>query len=205
MDKRSSIVAIVISVAIGFLWCIGVYGIACEFTRHEVGNITADFNTEPQIIADLPVISGNVLDMSYSENLPNLPDFSTNYVDLTGDEIYELATLVYLECGIESFECQQAVASVVINRMTTGGKTLSDVIYEPNQFSPAPLIPKSKPSESTLKAVMTVVECGPTIPEYVTFFRADHYHDWGNRYESFMCIDNTYFSYDKILKAKLIG
>ena len=68
------------------------------------------------------------------------PDKKENYIELTDDEIYELATLVYLEAGAESYECQKAVASVVINRMTTQNKSLHSVIYAKNQFSPAYLI-----------------------------------------------------------------
>lgn len=205
MEKMKSILTIVISAAIGFIWCIGVYGIACAISYDTTKSEVIDVELEPQICTDLPVISGNVLDMEYLSKATDLTDFATNYIDLTDDEIYELATLVYLECGIESYECQQAVASVVINRMTTTGHTLSEVIYEPNQFTPAGMISKSQPSDSTLAAVRSIVKDGPTIPEYVTFFRADHYHDWGTRYVDFIAIDRTYFSYDRMLKDSLIG
>lgn len=119
------------------------------------------------------------------------------YIELTDDEIRDFATLVYLESGAESYECQCAVASVVINRMTTRGMSLHDVIYERNQFSPAYLVSSTSPSESTLNAVMEVITNGPTIPEYVTFFRADYYFDWATPYTA---IDHTYFSYDENVK-----
>lgn len=125
------------------------------------------------------------------------------YVKLTEDEINDLATLVYLEAGGESYECQKAVASVVVNRVTTSGKTLNEIMYEKNQFTPSNLIKCTEPTESTLNAVIEVCENGPSIPEYVTYFRADHYHDFSKYMVDYMCIDNTYFSYDVNLKSNL--
>lgn len=130
-------------------------------------------------------------------------DPSTWYYPMTEAELYELATLVYLEGGAESYECQQAIASVVINRATTSGKSTHDVIYAKHQFTPAKKIKQSEPSESTMKAAKYVAMYGPSIPEYVTFFRADYYFDWGSRYVDYVCIDRTYFTYDSRLKAKL--
>lgn len=126
---------------------------------------------------------------------------NTAYIDFTEDEIYELATLVYLESGIEPYECQLAVASVVVNRMTTSDQSLKEVIYAKNQFSPAYLIESSEPNESTLSAVREVVQNGPTIPEYVTFFRADYYHNWSDLIVPYCVYGNTYFSAD----ARLMG
>ncbi len=126
-----------------------------------------------------------------------------SYIDMTDDDINELATLVYLEAGAESYECKMAVASVVINRMTYYDQSLQNIIYEPNQFTPAYLIPFYEPSESSLRAVKEVVSNGPTLPEYVTYFRADHYFDWGDRYVNYINIDHTYFSYDTWIKDDL--
>lgn len=127
------------------------------------------------------------------ENTDNEP---VPYIQLTEDEIYELATLVWLESGTESLECQKAIASVVINRMTTTNRSLHDIIYAPNQFTPANRIDSNNPSEATLAAVRDVVENGPSVPEYVTYFRANYYFDWGPRYQNYINIDHTYFSYD---------
>lgn len=130
-------------------------------------------------------------------------DEITYYIELTEDEIYDLATLVFLEAGGESYECQKAVASVVINRVTTSGKSLYDIIYEKNQFTPANLIECREPTESTMNAVIEVCTNGPTIPEYVTYFRADYYHNFSEYLEDYINIDSTYFSYDVNLKTKL--
>lgn len=124
----------------------------------------------------------------------------TQYIYLTESEIHEFATLVFLEAGCESYECKKAVASVVVNRMTTRGMDLQSVIYETNQFSPASVISQYSPTQDSLNAVMEVITYGPTIPLYVTFFRANYYFDWLVPY---MSIDHTYFSYDYSLKTRL--
>ena len=121
----------------------------------------------------------------------------TTYYELTYDEIDMLARLVYLEAGGESYECMKGVASVVLNRMTSTGMSLHDVIYEPNQFSPACYIESTCYTDTVYSAVMDVVENGPSLPTYVTFFRADYYHDFGNNIVvPYTCINNTYFSAD---------
>lgn len=121
----------------------------------------------------------------------------------TDEEINMLATLVYLEAGIESFDCQEAVASVVLNRMYIYDKSLEEIIYEKGQFTPADKIQYSTPSESSLSAVKNVLSGGTTLPTYVTFFRGNHYHNWdASRYVPYCNIDNTYFTYDKQLKEK---
>ena len=111
-------------------------------------------------------------------------------------QIRDLATLVYLEAGSESLQCQKAVVSVVLNRMTTRNQTFEQVVYAKNQFTPSGLIRYRKPSKTSYKATKYVLKHGPTIPEYVTYFRADYYFNWGNRYKQYKNIDRTYFSYD---------
>lgn len=121
----------------------------------------------------------------------------SKYYELTDDEIDMLARLVYLEAGGESYECMKGVASVVLNRMTSTGMSLHDVIYAPNQFSPACYIESTCYTDTVYSAVMDVVENGPSLPTYVTFFRADYYHDFGNDIVvPYTCINNTYFSAD---------
>ena len=102
----------------------------------------------------------------------------------------------FIEAGIENDDCQRAVASVVLNRAIIAQAPLEDIIYAPNQFTPANKIPYTTPSQRCIDNVEYVLNNGTTIPRYVTFFRADHYFDWGNRYKQYTQYDNTYFSYD---------
>lgn len=153
-----------------------------EDTSSEVEEIEVQIDT----VQEEPVISA----MAYTESELE------PYMEMGESDVYELATLVYLESGTESFECQKAIASVVIHRMQNDDLTLQEVIYAKNQFSPAYLIAQSEPSESTLQAVREVLQDGPTIPNYVTFFRADYYHDWSELIIPYCTIDHTYFSAD---------
>lgn len=119
-------------------------------------------------------------------------------VYLTEYEVQLLSTLVYLEGGTESFECQKAIASTVINRMVNSGDTLIEVVYADNQYSVVSMLDSSSPSESAKDAVTEVLNNGVTIPTYVTFFRADYYHDWGDQVP-YCNIDNTYFTYSQAM------
>lgn len=119
-------------------------------------------------------------------------------VYLTDYEVTLLSTLVYLEGGTESYDCQKAIASTVINRMRTTGSTLTDVIYQPGQYSVADKLSYSWYSDSARNAVEDVLANGTTLPIYVTFFRAGYYHTWGDQV-AFCYMDNTYFSYSAAL------
>ena len=83
--------------------------------------------------------------------------------------------------------------------------TAKEVIFADNQFSTASRVSKAKPSEEMIELVRNIFNDGPTIPEYVTYFRAKRYHEWNNKYGTVVKydkIDNTYFSYDIKLKQK---
>lgn len=118
----------------------------------------------------------------------------------TESDVDMLGALVTLEAGAESYECQTAVASVVINRMVTGNMSLHDVIYQPYQFSVASKVASTTPLKKSREAALDVILNGTTIPRYVTYFRADYYHRWGDNYVPWQKIDRTYFSYEKSLK-----
>ena len=116
--------------------------------------------------------------------------------NLTSEEREMLARLVYREANIESYECQKAVVSVVINRWLSGkwGNTLKEVIYAPYQFEPAKLLSHTTPNEANYKAVDEVLTHGSTLPSYVLYFRSDYHFSWSG-YIPYSCIDNTYFGY----------
>ena len=58
-------------------------------------------------------------------------------IEVSEADLYLLAATVYTEAGGEDYMGQVAVANVILNRLRSGkfGKTLSDVIYQPYQFS----------------------------------------------------------------------
>jgi hypothetical protein len=127
------------------------------------------------------------------------------YIVLTESERLILATLLRLECGGCTYECQMAVASVVLNRMDVWDKTLREVVFGKNAFSPARLISKKtgksyyNPSKDGMykicwQVVDDICANGPTVPRCVIYFRSKRYHSWAPEYAK---IDLLYFSYDK--------
>ena len=121
-------------------------------------------------------------------------------ISLNEDEMITFARLLFLEGGCESTQCQEAIASVIVNRMKLYDMSLYDVIYEADQFEPAPFIYSTHIDESDINDMLAVITkilaYGPTIPEYVTYFRANYYHGWSDRLIPYVNYDNTYFSYD---------
>ena len=109
-----------------------------------------------------------------------------------------LARLVYLEANTESLECQQAVASVVINRWLDGrwGNTIASVIYARHQFSPSGLIYKTTPTETNYVAVDHVLKNGSILPKYCMYFRTEYcFSDIWEGYARYAQIDDVYFGY----------
>ena len=132
------------------------------------------------------------------ENLSN-----KSYAEMSESEFNEFAALVYLEAGSTSYECQKAVASAILNMMMVEEITPRENFYYVNRYSPAPYILYTTPSELSIQVCREVLEEGPSIPLYVTLFRTDYYHDWGDRYCNYTSIDNVYFSYDSQVKERL--
>ena len=120
------------------------------------------------------------------------------FLVLTPEEKKILATLIRLECGGSSYECQMAVASVVVNRMKYWDVSLRTVVFAKNQFSPSRLIDRSTgdskypPSSKHWQVVEDICKNGPSLPYYVMYFRAGRFHTWCTPYKQ---IDSTYFSY----------
>lgn len=122
------------------------------------------------------------------------------YMELTDDEIYLLATIIYLEGGGESIECQYAIGSVILNRMLERNLSLSGVIYQANQFATASMASYTTPDDTQIEIAKDLAMYGPTIDTYVTYFRAGHYHNFSKYMTNYKQIDHTYFSYDYRLK-----
>lgn len=135
----------------------------------------------------------------------NIKTYDIPYISLSENDMYMIAQILYLEARGESVECQEAVVSVIVNRMTNNNMSAEEVIFEDNQFTTADFIEKGKPSDEMIQLVENIATEGPTIPSYVTYFRAGHFHEWDNEYGQVMRydkLDNTYFSYDVKLKEE---
>lgn len=119
-----------------------------------------------------------------------IPQYAVN-VSVTESDIRNIAALVYLEAGSQSYACQKAVASVIFNRMMRYNKTASQVIWENGVFSPAARVRSTTPSQGCIQAVREVLSNGATLPSNVLAFRNGHYHNFGRHYCQ---IDGVYFT-----------
>lgn len=120
------------------------------------------------------------------------------YIYLDDDSVDYLARLTYFEAVGECDVCQRRVISVVLNRMKQKGLDVYSVIHEKNAFETADMIPGSvlpyKKLEQLKEVVREVCKAGPTLPYYVTYFRADHFHRFKDQIPYVSCC-NTYVSY----------
>ena len=123
---------------------------------------------------------------------------------ITDDEIEMLARLLYLEARNQSEEGQRAVIEVVFNRVLSDEfpNTIHGVVYAPNQFSPAHLIPTTTPTEVQYEIVQKVLTDTETVLDRgVVFFSRKQYNDY--LYEK---IGDHYFCYStKSYQAKTKG
>lgn len=170
---------------------------------HQLKDIVKDdmIHVEPRLGESIKFVElHKMMNQDIEEDVEASP-----YIEVTEDEIYLVAQILYLEARGETIECQEATVSVIMNRMTNHNMTVAEVIFEKGQFSTADNIDDAHPSDKMIERVRNLFISGPTIPEYVTYFRAGRFHEWDNAYGKVVPwdkIDNTYFSYDVKLKAK---
>lgn len=115
----------------------------------------------PTYINALPVVSEKI-----STTPPPAPEPVSRYADLeiSEDDRYTLACLVYHEARGESFEGQVAVVEVVLNRMLSDyfPDTVEEVVFQKYgdvwQFSPAPYLYSAEPDKEQYLAVHTAIE-----------------------------------------------
>ena len=99
------------------------------------------------------------------------PIVPTRYpgVELTPEEEYLLACIIWLEARGESFEGQQAIAEIVLNRLVSEDfpNTINDVIFAENQFSTTAFLDDAEPGEIQYKAIQTALTGESVIPMHL--------------------------------------
>lgn len=90
-----------------------------------------------------------------------------------------LAKLIQAEAGWEPYEGQVAVGSVIMNRMASdrfSAETIYDVIYAPNQFTPAMngTIDNMVPNESVWKAAEAVLNGENNVEDALFFYNPNN-------------------------------
>lgn len=124
---------------------------------------------------------------------------SNTSVATTSSDEYLLACLVYCEAGNQSYEGQLAVANVVINRVNSSGfaNSISGVIYESGQFSPASNGSLAKalnngPSSSAIQAAKDALAGNNNIGDYLYF---NGYVDTSSVGSYTVIGDHTFYKY----------
>ena len=138
------------------------------------------------------------LDMEgISENLYNHSILTLwgDRIYITDEEIALMERVVMSEAGGESAECQEAVATVILNRWQNPENfpdTITEVIMAEGQFS---TLDNGEPTVSVRVAVHNAIVYYNTavqeLPSQIYYFRAGHYHNFGTPY---CTIDHLYFS-----------
>ena len=102
------------------------------------------------------------------------PVVPTRYpgVELTAEEEYLLASIIWLEARGECFEGQQAIAEIVLNRLVAEGfpNTIHDVIFAENQFTTTAFLDDAEPGEIQYKAIQTALTGESVLPIDVYYF-----------------------------------
>ena len=182
----------IIASLLGVILLLGLF-IFVRPTKTEVIEIIKEVEVPKEIITEIEKEVIVEVEKEVVVEVIKEPVYTYN---ITSAEREMLARLVYREANTESFECQKAIVSVVINRWQDGrwGSTLKDVVYAPEQFTPANLIYKTTPTETNYAAVDAVLKDGCTVPSYVMYFRSNYHFNW-NGYEPYVQMDKTYFGY----------
>ncbi|MFR8318556.1 MAG: cell wall hydrolase [Catenibacillus sp.] len=104
------------------------------------------------------------------------PDTDVSAPSVGSDEAYLLAALVYCEAGAQSYEGQLGVANVVMNRVRSPyfPNTITEVIYEANQFGPVyngslDRALANGPSASAIQAAQAAIAGENNIGNYLFF------------------------------------
>lgn len=143
--------------------------------------------TDPSVLED--EISSDMEEKASQKSIP-LPQWR---IEINNEQLDLLERCVMAEGGGESYDCQVAIACVIINRVISDKypDSIDGVIKQKGQFSTWPKMIKRMVPTNEVKQAVREALTSEAIPENVLYFRASRYHKWGSRY----CrIDNTYFS-----------
>ena len=124
--------------------------------------------TDPAETDPLPLATVTTVEAAPPATLAPVaePEAVSRYdgIEISDEDVYILACLVYHEARGESFEGQVAVVEVVLNRMLSDyfPDTVEEVVFQKYgdvwQFSPAPYLYSAEPDKEQYLAVHTAIE-----------------------------------------------
>lgn len=117
---------------------------------------------------------------------------------LTDEETTLLARLIYVEARGECEDGQQAIAEVVLNRITSGlfENSLTNLINDESQFVPRKLLKEAKPGQAQYEAIDRALYGPYVLPKEVMFYGRVRTTDsvWGNIGAHIFCYPNGYLA-----------
>ena len=167
-----------------------------RMAKIEHHNLVQDYRLDRhrQELDDMNEMFGDLLDSTerLEEYMRSLPDNAWG-IEITEEDEYLIASLVYLEAGADwcSYDLQKAIATVFFNQMTHYNLTVQQTIYRAGAFSVASRVRYTKPSPQCRAAVRYVLENGGTMPRNVLAFQTGGYHSFWRPY---IKIQNVYFN-----------
>ena len=148
------------------------------------------FILDPDAMPDDPFI--------YEEPVREYVEPRYEGLKLTDEEITLLARLIYVEARGECEDGQQAIAEVVLNRITSGlfGNSLTNLINDESQFVPRKLLKEAKPGQAQYEAIDRALYGPYVLPEEVMFYGRVRTTDsvWGNIGAHIFCYPNGYLA-----------
>lgn len=195
--RKSSVYSHLMTFVICILLFVGLFMIALEgIAAASMADNMYD-SQQPEDVSE----SSEVLYLTHPlvEDGPESITYDKSYIDISEEDANLISKLLWFEARGECDDCKRRVVSVVINRMTYFNMSAHDVIYAVNQFEPAAHIADADISESDMSKMRAIVDDittdGPTVPGYVTYFRAGYFHNFKGQVPYVSCC-NTYVSYD---------
>ena len=121
-----------------------------------------------------------------------------NGLVMTEEETHLLAKLIYVEARGESEDGQQAIAEVVLNRLTSDlfSGSITAMINDESQFVPNKLIKEAKPGQAQYEAIDRALYGPYVLPKEVMFYGRVRTTDsvWGNIGAHIFCYPNGYLA-----------
>ena len=148
------------------------------------------FILDPAAMPDNPFI--------YEEPVREYVEPRYEGLKLTDEETTLLARLIYVEARGECEDGQQAIAEVVLNRITSGlfGNSLTNLINDESQFVPRKLLKEAKPGQAQYEAIDRALYGPYVLPKEVMFYGRVRTTDsvWGNIGDHIFCYPNGYLA-----------
>lgn len=195
--NRGAIYSHLLTLVICILLFIGLFIVALEGISSVRRTDTVYETQQPEDVSE----SSEVLYLTHPVVVeePESITYDKEYIHISEFDADLISKLLWFEARGECDDCKRRVVSVVINRMTYFNMSAHDVIYAENQFEPAAHIEDADISEDDMSKMRSIVDDitsnGPTVPGYVTYFRAGHFHNFRGQVPYISCC-NTYVSYD---------